>query len=283
MWKVVLSLIFVLLGLGSCRSELGDRRADPSLSSSAPLLQESQFQTPFVCPKKNLQPLCYEFPECSRLCAELFFRDEDRKIECHNWPALILDPFLELIEIMESGVFQDMDLNALDCFFKFVKNDSPVLFKRFKEEDALDFLKAVAEDRNLSRHLSSADSSGNFPIMRSLFRKVNSNRIKAIQSPLDAEGNSFLILSHEMDNRHALVWLDSFISHWCRREGWCSDPLEYYCKIFKKTSSEHLSSFFSDNDFFEREYEEDISNGTCGTSSCEYGSPSDFREFCRSF
>lgn len=228
----------------------------------------------FVCQTKG--PGCWQFSECMSFCDDLFFKEEKRK-KCYNWPMPLFEDFKNLTEAMSRESFRYLELEVLKCFLEFTEDDKDILFEKFNEEEAKEFLEEVAGDGTLAFYLAEKDK-GDFSILNTLFKKINSRTERAVGEPL-FEKNNFLILVHQQDNRPAWVWLNDYIIYQCRRDRSCKEPLDYYCKILENVNFSILEDFF-ENQHFQREYERRIESKTCNLDNCSYGDLRDFNEMC---
>ncbi len=247
-----------------------------TVPASVPIPLERSPHKAFSCQKES--QACWGFPACVRFCEELFFNKESRK-KCLQWPMVLFEDFNNLLNIIRTQPFQEIDLKVLKCFMDLSEEDKTILFKRLNKDSAQEFLEEIAKTPELALILAKEDDK-NFSIFRTLTKKVSSR----IPTAIKGRGGSknFLILLNENENRPAGVWLDDFISHFCRRDSSCDEPLDYYCKILDKTRSEPLKDFF-ENAYFKKEYKRNIESKSCGSQNCEYGNLIDFRSLCRSF
>ena len=151
------------------------------------------------------------------------------------------------------------------------------LFKNFTEKSAKLFLIQIAVNYELANYIYQTDKK-RFDLLKDLFSKLDRRIQRAIRTEIFS-GDHFLILAQKYKNTPALKWIDSFIHNNCKKSSTCSNPLEYYCEIFKETYRKDLETFF-ENHWFERAYKEDIESKTCDSYYCEYGRIPDFKELC---
>ena len=199
---------------------------------------------------------------------------------CYDWPMPLFEDFRNLKEIIDTQSFQYIEPEVLKCFLKFVEDDKDILFRKLNEEEVKEFLEEIANNETLAFHLAGEDK-GDFSLLEVLFKKINSLTPLALSESLFA-GNNFLILIHQQENNSAWTWLNDYIIHRCRRDRFCKEPLDYYCKILRDIDSEKLKDFL-ENRGFRREYAGRIESKTCQSNACVYGSLQDFNEICDGF
>ena len=257
-------------------SQLPEKKEIPAPEDEKPLEKENQ-EEGFVCSKEGRG--CWEFSECRGFCENLFFGEDSREM-CYQWPISLYEDFENLFITIYTKPFRYIDPKVLKCFVKLSENNKTTLFKKFNQEETLEFLGEIAKSSELAFHLSGEDK-GDFFIFRTLFKKISSRIPRAVKRMSTNKGN-FLILLHEYQNYHAWLWLDDYIIHGCRRDSLCKEPLDYYCEVLEDVFSATLEDFF-ENQYFKNEYRKAIESKQCGSQSCEYGDVRDFREMCDNF
>ena len=237
------TISFILIGLASSCITHTPRLPAHFYSQSSEednLSTKDEEAESFVCQKEGRG--CWEFSECRSFCEDLFFSPDDQQM-CHQWPISLFDDFKSLLITMETEPFQNIEPEVLRCFVKLSENHKTILFRKFNEEEAQEFLEEVAKNPELAYHLGGEDK-GDFSILHSLFKKISGYTGKSIKKIIDTRQTNFLILLHRNHNHHAWVWLNDYVVHRCRRDSSCKEPLEYYCEVLEDIVSETLADFF---------------------------------------
>lgn len=231
-----------------------------------------------ICSAKQ-GPFCWQNQACIDFCEEVFWLDEDRQ-KCRRQSLSMGIAFEELWEILKTGVFQHIRLEVFSCFLEVTENKK-LFFRDFSEEEAKEFLHEMAKDRDMMQ-LVSKKGPDNFSILDALFRKINHIIVNAIAEPLTlGADNNFLITAYDNSNFFALVYLDDYIIYKCRRHSYCSEPLDYYCKILKDVKLSTWQRFFEERHHFRSNYKSVIESKTCNGSPCKYGNPKDWETLCQ--
>lgn len=230
----------------------------------------------FVCPEKEARG-CWQLPQCKNFCDESFSYKAERQ-NCYNWPLPLFDDFKNLIETINTGLFQNIEPKVLRCFLKLSEDNKDSFFRKLNKDEAKELLEVIADEKDLAFHLAKEDKS-DFSILHRLFKKIRSRTPSAIKEELHS-GDNFLIRLSEDGNRPAWDWLNDYISYRCQRDKTCKEPLDYYCEILEDIKHSELEYFFEYRNF-EIEYKKDIESKNCG-EPCKYGDVADFRKMCNS-
>ena len=252
-----------------------EKSAKETLTTKAEQNSQITDEEGFTCQKEEGDK-CWQFQSCRNVCEELFFNNEQKE-NCYNWPMHLFEDFIELIDTMERGLFQQLEPEVFQCFLKITEGRTNILFRKFSKEEAKEFLEVLSYTYDLTFHLEKADGR-DFFIFNSLFRKINHRIPSAIKKELRG-GDNFLILLNKYENQTGWMWLNNYITHRCRIDSKCKEPLDYYCEILKDVQNSDLNDVF-ENRKFKNEYQRDVESKTCGADRCEYGNIQDFDEMC---
>ena len=272
--------IFVFLQFSACF-----RESDPALPLSSqgedsqdPASKDMPQEEDSFCHSVE-RPFCWQDPTCIAFCEKVFFLQEERE-NCRNRPLAMVRSFEELWETLRTGLFQHIDPEVFSCFLDMTKNKN-IFFRGFSDEEVKELLREMAGNSDSMRAVSRKGRDG-FPILDALLRKLKRTAVRAIAEPLTfGRDNNFLISALENENRPALVYLNDYLIHKCRRDSDCSEPLDYYCKILKNIERSTWRNFFQENDLFRRNYVSAIESKTCGRANCEYGDFDDWERLCK--
>lgn len=258
------------------RLKLHSNEEDSSQNKEPQEENEDEFilSTDFNCEKKGRE--CGRLSECKKFCTEIFSRRSDREV-CFKWAKPLVDDFKSLFDTINTEPFHYIPLEVLKCFLSLSEDDSAP-FKKLNEEEVKEFLLRLAEDPEMASLLAKKDK-GDFSTLDRLFRKLHSHTPNALKKELGLRNETFLTLIYQYHNHPAIIWIDDYIIHRCRRDSRCEEALEYYCEVLKNSSSDELENFF-ENRHFKNEYRKAIQSKNCGASSCRYGNSSDFVTAC---
>ena len=233
---------------------------------------------------------CKEDEDCIEACDELFpiKKYED---ECLELPVELVYDFEELLLEIDEGQADDIQPQTLYCLLNIDDKEFLDEISGLSVRETKNFLQQIASDEDLAKVISEHDE--NYTILDSIMEGLsNADAPAFFAEEVTGDDISFLDLILDADNETAFGWVDGYIDEICQdNEGQCTgsgssaragDIFVAYCRIYrgKLTSTNRSWKILERSAIFKDQYEDFITNETCGSDSCDYDDVQDFIDVC---
>ena len=222
--------------------------------------------------RKQSRRACGDKRNCRGVCTDIFSKRDHRE-NCEKLPEDFVFAFEDLLHQVEKGDVQSLDLEVLDCMLDIDDRAFIQAIKKLSRGEAKDVLAEIAVYEDLAQIIKGEDD--HFRIFKQLFQEAFSGHdLSRVLTEEIEDDRSFLELS-SLGNEYAFAWLDDYVSEECS-SSLCpqGQNLGAYCAALVQLNDRDLRDFFSDDDIFAEEYEEEITD-----QGFDYDA-SGFRSFC---